>query len=257
MLEGRLRETEKLAAIGNLAAGVAHEIAAPLNVISGRAEMVLRKADDEEARGRNLRIIVQQTGRITTIVRNLLDFARRREPKYQPIRSGRPGGGRRWNSWKSRWSVGGIEVVRNDAEDVVFQGDPDLLHQVLVNIVLNGMQAMGSTDGVKRLIVRGGRGPGEDTVWLEVEDTGPGIPPDALSRVFEPFFTTKPEGTGLGLGVARGIVLEHLGQLEAANTPSGGAVFRLTLPAAPPRTGVPRCLIRFSWWKTIGSCGIC
>jgi signal transduction histidine kinase len=233
VLERRLRETEKLAAIGNLAAGVAHEIAAPLNVITGRAEMVLRKPDDDEVRGRNLRIIVQQTSRITTLVRNLLDFARRREPKYQTLRLADLMDGV-MEFMEGELERGGIAVVREDASDVTFKGDPDLLHQVLVNIVINAMQAMEHTDGMKRLTVRGGLSPTDETVWLEIEDTGPGIPPGAESRLFEPFFTTKPQGTGLGLGVARGIVLEHLGQLEAANAPGGGALFRLTLPTVPP-----------------------
>jgi signal transduction histidine kinase len=235
VLERRLRETEKLAAIGNLAAGVAHEIAAPLNVISGRAEMVLRKPDDAEIRGRNLRIIVQQTSRITTIVRNLLDFARRREPKYQTMRLGDLMDGV-LEFMEGEMERGGIEVVRQEAADVTFQGDPDLLHQVLVNIVINAIQAMDGSNGVKRLTVRGGAGQA-DTVWLEIEDTGPGIPPAAAARLFEPFFTTKSQGTGLGLGVARGIVLEHLGQLEASNAPAGGAIFRLILPVEPAPEG--------------------
>ncbi len=233
VLERRLRETEKLAAIGNLAAGIAHEIAAPLNVISGRAEMVLRRPDDTEVRDRNLRIIVQQTSRITTIVRNLLDFARRREPHYQAIRLSDLVDGV-LEFMEGEMERAGIEVVRDEETDVAFQGDPDLLHQVLVNIVMNAIQAMESTEAPKRLTVRGGPGPADDTVWLEIEDTGHGIAPEAQPRLYEPFFTTKPQGTGLGLGVARGIMLEHLGQLDAANAPSGGAVFRLTLPVAPP-----------------------
>jgi signal transduction histidine kinase len=232
VLERRLRETEKLAAIGNLAAGVAHEIAAPLNVISGRAEMVLRKPDDAEVRDRNLRIIVQQTSRITTIVRNLLDFARRREPRYQEVRLGDLMDDV-LEFMEGEMARSGIEAVREEEAGVVFQGDPDLLHQVLVNIIMNAMQAMETTTGPKRLVLRGGRSPADGTVWLEVQDTGPGIPPDTMSRLYEPFFTTKPQGTGLGLGVARGIVLEHLGQLDASNAPGGGAIFRLTLPAVP------------------------
>jgi signal transduction histidine kinase len=204
-------------------------------VISGRAEMVLRKPDDAEIRGRNLRIIVQQTSRITTIVRNLLDFARRREPKYQTMRLGDLMDGV-LEFMEGEMERGGIEVVRQEAADVTFQGDPDLLHQVLVNIVINAIQAMDGSNGVKRLTVRGGAGQA-DTVWLEIEDTGPGIPPAAAARLFEPFFTTKSQGTGLGLGVARGIVLEHLGQLEASNAPAGGAIFRLILPVEPAPEG--------------------
>ncbi|MEP7176445.1 MAG: ATP-binding protein [Gemmatimonadales bacterium] len=232
ILERRLQESEKLAAIGDLAAGLAHEIAAPLNVISGRAELLLRRPSDTPARERNLRIIVQQIGRITTIVRNLLDFARRREPQVQRIElAGVVDGVIEFLDGELERSS--VSLVRDDTRGLWVSADPDLLHQVLVNLVLNAVQAMENAMGERRMIIRSGLD--DTTVWLEVEDTGPGIAPDALGRLFEPFYTTKPRGTGLGLGVSRNIVEEHDGQLSAANAASGGAVLRLTLPAEPAR----------------------
>ncbi len=232
-LERRLQETEKLAAIGNLAAGLAHEIAAPLNVISGRAELLLRRPSDTPGHERNLRIIVQQIGRITTIVRNLLDFARRREPRMQRIDLASVVDGAA-EFLDAELERAGVALVREDARDVWVSADPDLLHQVLVNLVLNAVQAVERAFGRRRVCVRSGLE--EASAWLEVEDTGPGIPPDVLPKLFEPFYTTKPRGTGLGLGVARNIIEQHGGRLNAANALSGGAVFRLTLPLEPSLT---------------------
>ena len=140
-LERRLRESEKLAAVGNLAAGLAHEIAAPLNVISGRAELVLRRPEDAPARERHLRIIVQQIGRITTIVRNLLDFARQREPKIQRLELAEVID-RVAEFLDSELERAAVQLVRADDRGLWVCGDPDLLQQVLVNLVLNAVQAM-------------------------------------------------------------------------------------------------------------------
>ena len=235
-LERRLRESEKLAAVGNLAAGLAHEIAAPLNVISGRAELVLRRPDDMAARERHLRIIVQQIGRITTIVRNLLDFARRRDPRIQRLELAASVDGVA-EFLDAELDRSGVELVRGDARGLWVCADPDLLHQVLVNLVLNAAQAMEATSGLRQVRIRSGAGPAG--AWMEVADTGPGIAPDVLARLFEPFYTTKPRGTGLGLGVSRDIIEQHGGELVAGNAPEGGAVIRLTLPLAPAPLEVP------------------
>lgn len=235
-LERRLRESEKLAAVGNLAAGLAHEIAAPLNVISGRAELVLRRPEDAPARERHLRIIVLQIGRITTIVRNLLDFARRREPRIQRVELADALNGVA-EFLESELDRAGVELARDDGPGIWVCADPDLLHQVLVNLVLNAVQAMEGQGGTRRVYLRSGSAPAG--AWVEVEDTGPGIAPDVLGRLFEPFYTTKPRGTGLGLGVSRTIVEQHGGQLTASNAPGRGAVLRLTLPLAPSPLEVP------------------
>jgi signal transduction histidine kinase len=228
-LERRLQEAEKMAAIGNLAAGLAHEIAAPLNVISGRAELLLRREHDPPARERHLRLIVQQISRITTIVRNLLDFARQREPRVQtlPLQAVVDGV---VEFLESELDRAGVRVIRDPGEEVQVQVDPDLLHQVLTNLTLNAVQAMEQGGERREIVFRVGRADG--AAWLELQDSGPGIASEATERLFEPFFTTKPRGTGLGLAVARSIVEAHHGTLSAANAPQGGAVFRVTLPAA-------------------------
>ncbi|HET9982451.1 MAG TPA: ATP-binding protein [Longimicrobiales bacterium] len=241
-LERRLRETEKLAAVGNLAASLAHEIAAPLNVVSGRAELLLKREAAPEVRERNLRIIVEQIGRITTIIRNLLDFSRRREPRIRPVDLASVLEGVT-ELLEGELARAGVQLVREGPESAWIRGDAHLLHQVFLNLMLNALQAMGERDGERRIVIRlataaGGNGM---PLWVtaEVRDTGPGIPPHALPRVFEPFFTTKAggQGTGLGLAVALSIVEEHGGELEAENAFGAdgrvtGAVFRVRLPAA-------------------------
>jgi two-component system, NtrC family, sensor kinase len=237
-LERRLQEAEKLAAIGNLAAGLAHEIAAPLNVISGRAEMMLRREPDQPTRQRNLGIIVQQIGRITTIVRNLLDFAKRREPRPRPLDL-REVAGTALEFLEGELGRAGVTVETDHPGPVPVHADPDLLHQVLVNLILNAVQAMENADGPRhlRLRVRAEEGEGGAALAsMEIADTGPGLPDEILTSIFQPFFTTKPRGTGLGLVVARRIVEEHDGQLTAGNGPDG-AVFRVTLPLRPVPAG--------------------
>jgi signal transduction histidine kinase len=245
-LERRLRQTEKLAAVGRLAAGLAHEIGAPLHVIRGRAETMLRREQEPEVRRRNLGIIVEQIGRITLIVRNLLEFSRRREPQVQDVDLAAVAE-RVLELLEGEFARAAIRVVREGSGPALIRGDPHLLHQVVLNIVLNAVQALESVPGKRELAVRFDEGaldgvhPGEyvAAVALEVEDSGPGIPEDVLPQIFEPFFTTRTggQGTGLGLAVAVGIVEEHGGRIEAANRrgPDGapaGAVFRVLLPAA-------------------------
>jgi signal transduction histidine kinase len=233
-LERRLRETEKLAAIGNLAAGLAHEIAAPLNVISGRAELMLRREPEQPVRQQNLAIIVRQIRRITTIVRNLLDFAKRREPRLRPVVLD-DAAESALELLEGELIRAGVEVRRERNGDPSAQADPDLLHQVLVNLILNAAQAMEANEGERVLTVRLQHAPACDgdpaAVCLEIQDTGPGLSDEAMASIFQPFYTTKVRGTGLGLVVARRIAEEHGGSLDALNG-AGGATFRLRLPAA-------------------------
>jgi signal transduction histidine kinase len=246
-LERRLQESEKMAAIGNLAAGVAHEIAAPLNVIGGRAELLLRRDDAGSAAQRSLQVIVQQIKRITTIVQNLLDFARRTPPRARPV------------ALASLVDVvlefldhdlarRGVTVRRSGATDLCVLADPDQLQQVLVNLLLNAAQALESREGGPREVTLrtvplarpdatepapAHGGAPAPWVALAVEDTGPGIAPADLPRLFDPFFSTKPRGTGLGLAVARSIVEEHGGRLSVSASEHGGARFLLVLPGVP------------------------
>ena len=230
-LERKLRETEKMAALGKLAAGLAHEIGTPLNVIAGRAEMLLKQDPPAERRAASLRIIIAQIARITAIVRNLLDFARRREPRFERIDLR--------TVIRDVASFLELELerarVRVDlqlSEPLPVNADAHLFHQVFLNLLLNASQALDAAGVEGTIQVRGQAW--NSTVVVEVEDDGPGIPTDQLERIFEPFYTTKTggEGTGLGLAVARTIVAEHGGTIDAANR-GAGALFTIILPSAP------------------------
>ena len=235
-LDRRLREAEKMAAVGTLAAGLAHEIAAPLHVIRGRADMMLKREPEPGQRERNLLIISDQIGRITEIVRNLLDYARRREPRTQRVPVD-PLLDDVLELLAGELAGAGVSVRRTGDTGAAVTGDPDLLHQVLIKVLLNAVQALRNHEGA-RIIELNVATSDEGAIRITVTDNAGGIADELLERVFEPFVTTKTadSGTGLGLAVARSIIEEHGGTIEAYNadsTEGRGACFRMTLPAAP------------------------
>lgn len=240
LLERRLRESEKLAAVGNIAAGLAHEVGAPLHVIRGRAELLLRRGDLNPAEHRNLTIILEQIARITQIVRNLLDFARRGEPRLETVDAGAVVLGV-IEFLAEELDRAGVTLVREGTTSAWVRADPDLLHQVFMNLLVNAVQVLERTDGERRITLRIEEETTPDTVVrVEVLDSGPGIAPELLPLIFDPFVTTKAsgEGTGLGLAVARTIVEDHGGTIEAFSPGGGGALFRITLPGAPAHLSV-------------------
>jgi signal transduction histidine kinase len=267
-LERRLRQSERLAAMGELAAGVAHEIAAPLHVIRGRADLLLRAETDGRRASRNLGIIVQQIDRITLIVRNLLGFARRREPRAVTVDLSEVLHGV-LEFLEDEISRAGVTVEWEGPAPVTAACDPDLLHQVFLNLLMNALQALeGSEEGARRirvaLRVRAANaeaaGAPTGVVEIEIEDSGPGIPSEIGERVFDPFFSTKSgsQSTGLGLAVARAIVEDHGGRMDATTPAGGGALFRVVLNARGGRRrprGAGPCLSTSSWSKTTATSG--
>jgi signal transduction histidine kinase len=234
-LERELRDTERLAAVGRLAAGVAHEIGTPLNVIDARTEQLLERAEAPlPIRQRNLTIIRTQTDRITRIVRQLLNLAR----PYQLHRTPTSAGTLIANVielLETDAARAQIELVINQTEDLLFDVDSELIHQVLLNICQNGLHA---TPAGGCLFIEC-TGPallrnGQHFASITVRDTGTGIAPEHLVHLFDPFFTTKDvgNGTGLGLAVSRRIVEEHGGWVAATNNATGGAKFTVHLPLA-------------------------
>jgi signal transduction histidine kinase len=232
-LERELRHNERLASVGRLAAGVAHEMGAPLNVIDARAEQLLARPDAApEMRQRNLTIIRAQAHRITHIVRELLSLARPYHLRCKPVDL-------------SHLAASTLELIEADAaragvklevalkEGMHVNADQELLRQVLLNICLNGIQAM-ETGGRLRIegAEEGRRRNGQPFFAVRILDTGTGIAPEHLAHIFDPFYTTKEigKGTGLGLSVSRRIIEEHGGWIEAGNHASGGAVFTIYLP---------------------------
>jgi signal transduction histidine kinase len=250
-LEARLRQSEKLATIGQMAAEIAHEVGTPLNVIGGRARALSRKAAERTAQTagdagdfgsdvrKNAGIIAGEADRITKIIRQVLEFSRQRGPTL------------------TRVHLGGVvaealdflgETIRRQGIEVEVHtmpsppevpGDPDQIQQVCLNLLMNAIHAMPgggtlrvSTERVSRRKDGLDLADPDEYAVLVISDSGPGIPPGDVEKIFEPFFTTKDEGqgTGLGLAVSHGIVKDHDGWIEVQSPPAGGAVFRVFLP---------------------------
>ena len=230
-LERRLAQSEKLAALGQFIAGIAHELNNPLQGALGHLELLKGAPELSGGARRDVSLVYRETDRAARIVRNLLVIAGSGQVRERSLNV---------NNVISRvlrlragaWRHGSIQVTRElDPSRPRVRGDGFLLQQALLNIVMNAEQAM---EGTGRLTVRSQHAQDAGVVRVVVDDSGPGLPPDVRSRLFEPFFTTKDvgQGTGLGLAIAYGIVQAHGGTLEADNIPGGGARFVLTLPAA-------------------------
>lgn len=227
-LEKELRHSERLASIGRLAAGIAHELGAPLNVIDARAEQLIEKPDaPREKQIKNLTIIRTQSARITNIVRQLLNLARPYNLRFKKVETADL-----VKSALEAFAADEAVKIEFSAEDnLTVSGDEDFLRQVFVNIFRNAVQAM-SAAGTLKIDIGSARRDGKNYAAVAVSDTGKGIALENLEKIFDPFYTTKDigEGTGLGLAVSRRIVEEHGGVIEAKNNAGGGATFTVLLP---------------------------
>jgi signal transduction histidine kinase len=241
-LEQRLGQTEKLATLGQLAAEIAHEVGTPLNVIAGRARSIQRKSKDTEVVEKNAGIIAEQTARITRIIQRLLDFTRRKVGTTAPAEVSLNDIAQSTIELLAGQFAGARVKVRFERtpQPARVAGDSDRLQQVLINLLLNAVQAM--PEGGAVLVETGAvlrtrpglEGSAEQRfVSIAVTDTGIGIPADIKDKIFDPFYTTKEGqgGTGLGLAVVSGIVKEHDGWIDVEDGPGGGTVFRVFLPA--------------------------
>jgi len=233
-LEARMRRLQTLAAAGEVAASLAHEIGSPLNVILGRARMVAARPDASESTKRDLEIIATQTERITRVVRKLLDISRPPKGRLEQV-DVREVVDETLAFVAPECKKRGIAVSRVVSEGAPRRilADRDQLVQILFNLVHNAMQAQPNGGSIDVRL-----GAGEDrTLLVEVRDQGPGVDPEVRGRVFDPFVTTKKSegGTGLGLAIVDGMVRELGGRVEVDDAPGGGACFRVTIPmgAAP------------------------
>ena len=224
-----MKRAERLAAIGRLAAGIAHEIRNPLASVSGSLELLQTAAEASPEDRRLLEIAMREVERLNGLVTNLLGYARPRDP--QPL----------------RFDLGELvqEVIAACQRDPVFaevrfetelgeQGwtvhaDPDQLRQVLWNLLRNGAEAMPSGGRLRVGLSEAGPQPGSGT-RLSVADTGQGMDPDTQEQIFEPFYSTKDKGTGLGLATVYRIILDHGGQIEADSVPGEGTTITVWLP---------------------------
>ena len=230
-LERSARQGEKLAALGTLAAGLAHELNNPIGIISSRIEIMLLDAESRplpEECAEDLRVLHRHAQRVARIAQGLLSFARQSSGHRGPVDL---------NHLveetllliERQIGKDGIAIKRALAPDLPpVWGDGNALQQVMVNLLTNARDALAQGG---EIAVRTGPAPGRTgAVRLIVSDTGPGIPPDVLPRIFDPFFTTKSEGTGLGLSISYGIVREHKGTVDVQSRPGEGTTFILTFP---------------------------
>jgi signal transduction histidine kinase len=245
-VEARLRNAERLASIGRLSAGLAHEIGTPLNVIGGRAETLRRKLAGNELAEKNLGIITAQIERIARIVRSMLDFARAREPRAAPMEVAGVFH-RVLELLGQRFEEAGVRTELRFPPDLPgILGDPDQLYEVFLNLATNALDAMprGGHLRITGEVVQAApphrAGLPSEFLAVAVEDSGDGIATENLNRIFDPFFTTKDvgRGTGLGLSVSYGIIEEHGGWIDVASEEGRGArlTVYLPIPAAAERT---------------------
>mgnify|MGYP001026919763 CR=1 FL=1 len=224
--ERELAQAERLAEVGLLAAGVAHEINNPLAIIRGNAELLQMALPESAEQQEEIGVILGQTTRVERIIGQLRSFSRRqiRAPGPVLLESLLD---EILDQISHQHATGAINLVRHYQPGITLHADGDQLRQVFTNLILNALQAM-PTGGT--LAITTSATPAVNC-RIQIADTGPGLSTETLERLFTPFYTTKPQGTGLGLSVSYGIVREHGGQIEAANrSDTPGAIFTVTLP---------------------------
>ena len=230
--EQQIIQSERLAAMGQMIGGFAHELNNPLTAILGMSDL-LKEGETNEARNRQLSILHQQARRATEIVQNLMYFSRPPAPgKSQVDLNELVERTLHLHAYSLRKNNITADFLREQNSPQV-TGDPHQLMQVFLNLVLNAEQAIREARDKGTLRIRLGKT--DKNVSVIFQDDGPGIAPDILPNIFDPFYTTKRpgRGTGLGLSICKAVLKEHNGNIEASSAPGGGAVFTVTLPITP------------------------
>jgi len=243
--EAEARRSERLAALGQMSAGLAHEIRNPLGVIKGSAEMLTKKLKDSQPLESELAgYISSEVNRLNALVARFLDFARPQHVDLNPLRiSGLVD--RCLESVQAQLPDARITVERHYAERLPeIQADEQLCERIFVNLILNAFQAMtgevngdsGNATGQRgklSISIAPESSSGKPGVGVSIEDTGPGVPPELREQIFNPFFTSKKDGVGLGLSIVAKIVDDHRGWIRLDSDPAGGARFHVFLPENP------------------------
>lgn len=228
-LEQQVVQSERLAAMGAMIGGVAHELNNPLTSILGVSEL-LQDTESNEVTRKQLAMLQQQARRAAEIVQNLTYFARPPAPGKSKINLAElVDRTLNLHAYSLRKNNITVDFLKEPGVPYAL-GDPHQLMQVFLNLIVNAEQAIREAREKGTLRIRLGKG--EGSVWVSFHDDGPGIPKENLASIFDPFYTTKRpgRGTGLGLSICKSVMKEHNGSVEAANAPDGGAVFTLTLP---------------------------
>ncbi|EPR41970.1 integral membrane sensor signal transduction histidine kinase [Desulfovibrio sp. X2] len=225
--ERELHQTEKLASMGRMVAGVAHEIRNPLGIIRSTAELLLQKAKAENPAGANAKLltaIFDESKRLSRTVNDFLDYARPKHPRQDDVDVGKV-----LNQvavfMEQKCRDQEVALERQFAEGLHIKGDADLLYRAIYNLVANALDAMAGPGSIRLAA-----GADEAGLTLVVSDTGPGFPAETLDHVKDPFFTTKENGTGLGLAIVDTIIQGHGGVMDLGNNEGGGARVTITFP---------------------------
>jgi PAS domain S-box-containing protein len=227
-LEKQIQHSDKLALIGQIASGIAHEIGTPLNVISGNAEYLIMEMGEDNPYREELETIISQAERIANLIKQLLEFARPRKPNYTKVNVNKEIA-HVVELLKHQFEKSRIKLNLKFSENIPYiYADCSQIHQVFLNIIVNAIQAI-NENGVIEIETFSKDG----YVNVKFKDNGIGIAPENLNRIFEPFFTTKEagKGTGLGLAVSKRIMDEHNGKIEVESTPGKGTTFTLKFPS--------------------------
>jgi two-component system sensor histidine kinase HydH len=244
-LQAESARQDRLAALGGMAAVLAHEIRNPLGAIKGLAQFLGEKTSGDPTRAEMTQTIARETTRLERLVNDLLTYGRPRPPERQAMDLAALVD-RVLPLLGPAAAEAGVTVRANVARGIPpISGDPEQLQQLFGNLLLNAIQAM-PNGGVVRVSAvtspstssRAASAPGDQT-WIDVcvEDSGPGIPEADVPHIFEPFFTTRVKGTGLGLAICRQIAEAHGGTIRIASTGPGGTRIQVTLPAEEPSHG--------------------
>lgn len=226
MVREQLYRSERLAELGQLAAGVAHELRNPLAGIKGAIEVLKDSYVEDSTHRQVMGEMLQRVERLNAVVRDLLEYAKPTPPSKMRIRLTELVDGvvkvLRRDPKLSR-----VEIQRDYSSDVAAWADPNLMERVFINIILNAVQAM-NFSGTLRISLR----ERDECVSISFNDTGPGMDEGVLKKIFDPFFTTKPEGSGLGLSLCKKYVDAHGGRIEVRSEPGKGTTFTVILPQA-------------------------
>jgi signal transduction histidine kinase len=227
-LKELLGRAERLSAMGEMAAGISHEIRNPLGIIRSSAELLKKKAAKTDPANALPDIIVEEATRLNGIITDFINFARPRSPKLSPCRL-EDIIDKNISYLSAQIDEGRYVIERNYHNPLPgVMADAPMLHQSFLNLFINAMQAM-PEGGRIRVAIR----PEGNRVMIEIDDDGPGIPADLLDKIWDPFFTTKDKGTGLGLGIVKNIIESHGGGIRIANRAPQGARVTIELPITP------------------------
>lgn len=227
MLEEKLAQSERLASLGRMIAGVAHEIRNPLGIVRSTAEILGKRVDDEQKPLAG--VIVEESTRLNRVVTEFLDFARPQTPRLRPMRVEEVLE-RNLAALEPELQRAKVRVVKRLGNRYWINGDADLLYRAFLNIFNNALQAMTGKQGTLAVTTEEMKKGGRRWVVVRVADTGQGLDPEVEGRLFDPFVTTKAQGSGLGLSIVSSIVTGHGGEVEITGV-AGGALVEVLLPA--------------------------